>query len=118
MKAKETFTPVQRFWLLLKPNKQEIRQVYAFAIINGVVALSLPLGIQSIINLIQGGQVSTSWILLVVLVLLGILFGGILQIMQLRITENLQQSIFTKARRIMELAWQSAKRKLGQFPCA
>ena len=59
MKKKEEITPVKRFWLLLKPNKREIRQVYAFAILNGLVALSLPLGIQSIINLIQGGQVST-----------------------------------------------------------
>jgi ABC-type bacteriocin/lantibiotic exporter with double-glycine peptidase domain len=113
MKAKETFTPVQRFWLLLKPNKQEIRQVYAFAIINGLVALSLPLGIQSIINLIQGGQVSTSWILLVVLVLLGIVFGGILQIMQLRITENLQQSIFTKA--AFEFTYRIPKVKLKEL---
>lgn len=59
--------------------------------------LSLPLGIQAIINLIQGGQISTSWVVLVAFVILGITFSGILQIMQLRITENLQQKIFTRA---------------------
>ncbi|MEL6671787.1 MAG: ATP-binding cassette domain-containing protein [Bacteroidota bacterium] len=90
-------TPLQRFWRLLQPDKREIREVYLFAIFNGLVNLSLPLGIQAIVNLIQGGQVSTSWIVLVVIVVLGVAITGVLQIFQLRITENLQQKIFTRA---------------------
>lgn len=91
------YSPVQRFWLMLKPDKLEIRNVYLYAIFNGLVNLSLPLGIQSIINLIQGGKISTSWIVLVVLVVLGIAITGFLQIAQLRIAENLQQKIFARA---------------------
>ena len=90
-------TPVQRFWGLLKPDRREITQLYVYAIFNGLVGLSLPLGIQAIINLIQGGQMSTSWAVLVAFVIAGIAFGGFLQIMQLRITENLQQKVFTRA---------------------
>lgn len=90
-------TPVQRFWRLLKPNQKEIIQVYAYAIFNGLIYLSLPLGIQAIVNLIQGGQISTSWIVLVAFVLAGVALTGILQIFQLRITENIQQKIFTRA---------------------
>jgi ABC-type bacteriocin/lantibiotic exporter with double-glycine peptidase domain len=92
-----TLTPLQRFWGLLKPDNREITQLYIYAIFNGLVMLSLPLGIQAIINLIQGGQISTSWVVLVAFVIVGITFSGILQIMQLRITENLQQKIFTRA---------------------
>ena len=92
-----TMTPVQRFWGLLKPDRREITQLYVYAIFNGLVGLSLPLGIQAIINLIQGGQMSTSWAVLVAFVIAGIAFGGFLQIMQLRITENLQQKVFTRA---------------------
>lgn len=92
-----TLSPGQRFWRLLKPDGREIRNVYVYAIFTGLLSLSLPLGIQAILNLIQGGQVSTSWIILVVLVILGVAIGGILQIYQLKITENLQQKIFTKA---------------------
>jgi uncharacterized membrane protein len=62
-------TPVERFWLLLKPDNKEIYQVYTYAFFKGVIALSLPIGIQSIINLIQGGRVSASWILLVFIVI-------------------------------------------------
>lgn len=90
-------TPTQRFWRLLKPDADEIRNVYAYAIFSGLVSLSLPLGIQAIVNLIQGGRISTSWVLLVVLTVSGTLFAGILQIVQLRITERLQQRIFTRA---------------------
>lgn len=97
MENKEQLTPVQRFWRLLKPDRKEIRNVYLIAMITGLVNLSLPLGIQAIINFIQGGAVSTAWIVLVVLVVLGIAIVGALQIAQMRITENLQQKIFTRA---------------------
>ncbi len=94
---KRKLTPLKRFWLLLKPDKYEIRNVYIYAIIIGILNLSLPVGIQAIINLIQGGTVSTAWLVLVGLVSAGIALSGILQISQLRITENLQQKIFTRA---------------------
>ena len=92
-----TLTPLQRFWRLLKPDQKEIRNVYTYAIFNGLIALSLPLGIQAIVNQIQGGQVNSSWIILVTFVVLGVAFSGILQILQLRVTENLQQVILGRA---------------------
>ena len=90
-------TPYQRLTQILKPNSKEIYQVYVFAIIKGLIALSLPLGIQSIINLIQGGSISTSWIVLSVLIALAIAFNGYLQLFQMRIMENIQQQIFARA---------------------
>lgn len=109
----ETPSPVKRFWLLLKPHRKELTQIYTLAVFNGLVALSLPLGIQAIINFIQAGQMSTSWLVLVTFVLAGIGIAGILQIMQLRITENLQQSIFARA--AFEFAFRFPKMKLEQF---
>lgn len=91
------FSPIQRFWFFLKPDRKEIRNIYVYAFFNGLVNLSLPVGIQSIINLIQGGSMSTSWVLLVVFVILGIAISGVLQIHQLKITEHLQQKIFTRS---------------------
>ncbi|MDZ4751068.1 MAG: ATP-binding cassette domain-containing protein [Flavobacteriales bacterium] len=93
----EILTPSKRFWRLLKPDKKDITQVYVYSIFSGLISLSLPLGIQAIVNLIQGGQINTSWIVLVVIVIFGLFFSGLLQIMQMRITENLQQKIFTRA---------------------
>ena len=89
--------PLRRFNQLLSLERKDIYQVYVYAFFNGVVNLSLPLGIQAIVNLIQGGRVTTSWYILVALVILGVALTGILQLMQLRIVENLSQRIFSNA---------------------
>ncbi|WP_336069569.1 ATP-binding cassette domain-containing protein [Mesoflavibacter sp. CH_XMU1404-2] len=95
--SKKILTAWQRFINLLKLDKKDLKQVFFYAIFAGLVNLSLPLGIQAIINLLQAAQVSTSWIVLVILVTLGVVFVGVLQLMQIRIIENIQQKIFTRA---------------------
>ncbi len=88
---------MKRFWQLLKPDQRDIKIIYFYALIHGLVSLSLPLGIQAIVNLIQGGSISTSWVVLVIIVVLGIAIIGVFQIFQLVISEQLQQKIFTRA---------------------
>ncbi|TRX39670.1 peptidase domain-containing ABC transporter [Flavobacterium restrictum] len=90
-------TPLQRFFNLLLLDKKDVYQIFFYAIFAGLVSLSLPLGIQAIINFIQSGRVSVSWIVLVVLVVIGVILVGILSLMQLRITENIQQKIFVRS---------------------
>jgi ABC-type bacteriocin/lantibiotic exporter with double-glycine peptidase domain len=111
--AKTVLTAWQRLIGLLKLDKRDILQVFYYAIFAGLVNLSLPLGIQAIINLIQGAQMTTSWIVLVVLVTLGVAFVGILQLMQLRIIENVQQKIFTRAS--FEFAYRFPKIKMSEL---
>ncbi len=103
-------TPIQRFWKLLSPFKKEVYQIYLYAILNGLVNLSLPLGIQAIVNIIQMGALTTSWAVLVLFVLIGILFSGVFQLTQLRIVENIQQEIFAKSS--FEFAFRFPKIKL------
>jgi ABC-type bacteriocin/lantibiotic exporter with double-glycine peptidase domain len=90
-------SPGQRFWNLLKQYKPELRQIYAYAIFIGIVNLTLPLGIQAIINYIQTGELTSSWVILVCFVLIGIAITGILQVLQLRIVENIQQDLFSRS---------------------
>ncbi len=92
-----TQTPLERFYNFLKLDRKDIYQIFFYAIFSGLVSLSLPLGIQAIINLIQSARVSVSWVVLVVVVVIGVALVGILSIMQLRITENLQQKIFIRS---------------------
>ncbi|WP_282044216.1 peptidase domain-containing ABC transporter [Winogradskyella flava] len=94
---KPILTPWQRFLGILRLEKKDLVQVIYYAVFSGLINLTLPLGIQAIINLIQGAQVSTSWIVLVILVTLGVAFVGILQLMQMRIIETVQQRIFMRA---------------------
>jgi ABC-type bacteriocin/lantibiotic exporter with double-glycine peptidase domain len=96
-KSTSMLTPWQRFIGLLKLEKKDLLQVIYYAVFSGLISLTLPLGIQAIINLIQGAQVSTSWIVLVVLVTIGVAFVGVLQLMQMRIIETVQQRVFMRA---------------------
>ncbi len=97
MNSQAGITPLKRFFSLLDEEKSQVYAIYFYAILNGIVTLSLPLGIQAILNFILGGRITTSWIILVVVVALGVAFGGFLQISQMQISEKLQQRIFTKS---------------------
>ncbi len=92
-----TKNPFQKFIAMLSEDRRDIIYLYAYALFYAIVNLSLPLGVQAIIGLIQAGMVSTSWIILSAVVTLGVLVGGVLQILQLSISEILQQRIFTRA---------------------
>lgn len=111
--AKKIITAWQRLIRMLKLDKRDVRQVFYYAIFAGLVSLTLPLGIQAIINLIQGAQVTTSWIILVILVTLGVAFQGALQLMQIRIIENIQQKIFTRSS--FEFAYRFPKIKMSEL---
>ncbi|MBN8567884.1 MAG: ABC transporter ATP-binding protein, partial [Flavobacteriales bacterium] len=113
MKNNNSESPLKRFINLLKLDKKDIYQVLFYSIFSGVVSLSLPLGIQAIINLIQGGLVSISWIILVFVVIIGITFNGILKLMQLRITETIQQKIFIRSS--FEFTYRFPKIKYTEF---
>jgi len=105
--------PIERFKNLIKADKKDIYQLFIYSIIGGLISLSIPLGIQAIINFIQAGKVSTSWIVLVIIVVTGVAFVGILKIMQFRITENLQQKIFVRSS--FEFAFRFPKIKFEQL---
>ena len=97
MSSNNNISPWTKLFNLLKLERRDILQVLYYAVFAGIISLTLPLGIQAIINLIQGAQVSTSWILLTVLVTLAVAFFGVLQLLQLDIVENIQEKIFARA---------------------
>lgn len=89
--------PVQRFVRLLDVDKKDITYIYVYAIFAGVINLSLPLGIQAIIGLIAGGDMSASLIFLIAVVTIATALAGILKIMQLTVSETIQRRIFTRS---------------------
>lgn len=90
-------SPVKRFFQLVSLEREDISLIYLYAILSGIINLSLPLGIQAIMSIVLGGKPSSSWFLLMSLVILGIMFAGGLQVMQMSISERLQQRILAKA---------------------
>lgn len=91
---------LNKFFKIIRLEKKEVTAIYFYAILSGVIQLTLPLGIQTIINFSQAaagiGELPVSIILLIFIVLIGILVSGILQINQMKIVEKIEQSIFTR----------------------
>ncbi len=92
-----TLTPMQRLLRLLGQYRREIRYIILYAIVVGLINLSLPLGIQAIIGQIAGGGINASWGVLTLFVIVGALLVGVLRIMQLSIMEYMQRHLFTDA---------------------
>ena len=97
MQREQELTPIKRFFNILKEEKNQVYAIYFYAVLNGLITLTLPLGIQAILNFILGGRITTSWVILVIIVAAGVIFGGFLQISQMQIMEKFQQRIFSKS---------------------
>jgi ABC-type bacteriocin/lantibiotic exporter with double-glycine peptidase domain len=91
---------LNKFFKIIRFEKGEVTSIYFYAILSGLIQLTLPLGIQTIINFSQAAagnrELPVSIILLIFIVLIGILVTGILQVNQMKIVEKIEQSIFTR----------------------
>jgi ABC-type bacteriocin/lantibiotic exporter with double-glycine peptidase domain len=99
--------PFRRLWQVVNLERKEIGSIYLYSILNGLLQLSLPLGIQAIINFALAGSLSTSMIVLIFAVVAAVFLTGLMQIGQLKIIEKIQQRIF--ARYALEFAWRLPK---------
>ncbi len=91
---------LRKFFQVIRLEKKEVSAIYFYSILSGLIQLSLPLGIQAIINFAQAaagsGRLPISIGVLIVLVLGGVLVAGILQVNQMKIIEKIQQRLFTR----------------------
>ena len=81
---------------LVRLERKEIGAIYFYAILGGLIQLSLPLGIQTIIGFILGATISTSLKILIIVVVLAVLAAGLIQISQMKLIEKIQQRIFVR----------------------
>jgi ATP-binding cassette, subfamily B, bacterial len=81
---------------LIKLEKKEISAIYFYAILSGLIQLSLPLGIQAILGFVMGATMVTSVYVLVSIIIMSVLVVGYMQINQMKIIEKIQQKIFVR----------------------
>jgi ATP-binding cassette, subfamily B, bacterial len=89
-------SPVQRIFNLVRLERKEISAVYFYAIMNGLILLAIPVGIQALIGFAQTNTASASIIVLIVLVVVSVFIAGVLQVKQMQIIEKIQQKIFVR----------------------
>ena len=86
----------QKLWQYITKEKKDVTNIYFYAILNGLVALSIPLGIQSIVNFVMGATMVTSIYILIFFVVLGTFLVGFFRLKVLQIIEKIQQKIFVE----------------------
>jgi ABC-type bacteriocin/lantibiotic exporter with double-glycine peptidase domain len=96
-------SPWQRLVRLLYHERTSINYIFIYAILIGIIGLTLPLGTTAVYNLLSNGSMYSSTYILIAVVLTGIVIVGALLIGQLTLVEFLEQKIFAKA--AMEFAY-------------
>ena len=91
-----SLSPTRRLLRLLTVERRDIVYLYVYAALAGVINLSLPLGVQSVIGFVSSGALSTSLIVLIGFIVVGTLLVGGLQIMQVYLVEFIQQRLFAR----------------------
>ncbi|TDX84076.1 peptidase domain-containing ABC transporter [Epilithonimonas xixisoli] len=76
--------------------KKDVTNIYFYAILNGLVQLSVPLGIQSIVSFVMGATMATSIYILIGFVVLGTWLVGYFRLKVMQIIEKIQQKIFVE----------------------
>lgn len=89
-------SPLTRILELVKLEKSEISAIYFYAVLNGLILLTVPLGIQSIVGFVLGASFRASIYILVFLVVMAVLISGLMQINQMKIIEKIQQRLFVR----------------------
>ena len=92
-------SPKQHGYNLFKyvtKEKKDVTNIYFYAILNGLVQLSVPLGIQSIVSFVMGATMATSIYILIAFVVLGTWLVGYFRIKVMQIIEKIQQKIFVE----------------------
>jgi multidrug resistance efflux pump len=78
----------------LSNEKAIVYKIYILALLQGLMYLAIPLGIQGVITYIMAGSFSASLILLSSVTIIATMFIGFFQIWQMRINETLYEKIF------------------------
>ena len=82
---------------MLDTERDTIRYIFFYALVAGLVSLTLPLGTQAVFNLVSTGAVFASTYILIGVVVGGVLLGGVLLLGQMVLVEAIEQRLFAKA---------------------
>ncbi len=92
----EHLTPYQRLGQLLRAERKDIWLIYLYAVLVGLFGLTVPLAVQGITQLVQGGLVLQPVVLLIAFAIAGTLATGAVGLLQESVVETIQQRIFAR----------------------
>lgn len=87
---------VGRLWKLLYLERSSLMSIYFYAILSGIVQLTIPIGIQAIVGFVVGSTMVVSIYVLLFFIVLAVMAVGLMQVNQMRAIEKIQQKIFVR----------------------
>ncbi len=105
----EPLEPFRRFLALLKPEAQDIRSIWVFSMIIGLLSLTTPLAVEAVVNTIAFGRYLQPLVVLSLIVLVFLSFRAGLQVLMTIITEIIQRKLFVRT--VEDLSF-----RLGRVP--
>ncbi len=89
-------TPERRLWELLRLEKDDVWVAVVYAAGVGILSIATPLGVQFLVNTVAFGALVQPLVVLTLMVFAGLLFAGMLRLLQAYVIERLQQRVFAR----------------------
>lgn len=89
-------SPIERLWRLLREEKSDITLTYLYAVLVGLFSLTVPLAVQGLTQLVQGGLLLQPVVLLIGFAVIGTLATGLIGLLQAKVVEQVQMRIFAR----------------------
>ncbi len=87
---------LQTLFQIIKFEKKSVKYLYIYAALAGIISLTIPLGIQTIIGFVLAGRLSSSWVILVAIITGAVFLLGLSRIAQLSIIDSFQRKLFVR----------------------
>lgn len=108
----ERLAPLRRLLQLIRADRKDLVAIVLFAVVVGVLMLSTPIAVQSLVNTVALGANVPNLVLVVLLLLIGLAAAGVLRALQTWIVELLQRRLFVRV--VADLAARLPRVALGE----
>lgn len=89
-------SPFARLRALSRLERDDLWVVFVYAIVVGVLSLATPIAVQALVNTIAFGSLVFPIIVLTLLLFAVLAFAAVLNALQMRVVETIQQRVFTR----------------------
>ncbi len=96
-------TPFSRLWRLIRAERADILSVLVFSLIVGLLSLTTPVAVESLVNTVAFGRYLQPVVILSLVVMAFMAFSAAMSALKLIVVEMLQRRLFVKV--VEDVAW-------------
>ncbi len=105
--------PLRRLMLILWPERRDLRMIFIFAVALGVLGLTVPVAVQSLVNTVAFGGLLQPLFILGILLAAFLLLDGSIRLLNTYVVEIIQRRLFIRV--VADLAWRLPRVRVDAF---